>query len=291
MVFLQTTRYKIGGIMRKYLILVAFFLSVNFMCAQNNIISMIDLAYKNLDSASYLTNVKTIVHKDTWKRMGGEGYMVLTQLENLPNRRAWERMHASFVRSIWQASEIEDSVQRKTIVDSITRSFNRHHMNINYTRFNNRIADTNPVFMLNVNFYQNSNNELFLCPDTTKLNFNILFFGRPAYPVHYIFMNSGELEVSISFFPTVSRPVAENVRQAFGRIMRKQPKYLLWAPQLRGMNSILYVLNDKIYVFVITEMRAYELSDYLRRFPVETWHRPPKQRDTFCLECYKIMGI
>lgn len=240
---------------------------------------MIDSIFQNLNSASYLTDAKEIVHMDTWKRMGGKGDMALTHLENLPNRRVWERMHASFVRSIWQANEIEDSVQRKIVVDSMTRSFNHYHMNINYTTFNNRIAGTNPVFMLNVNFYRDSNNELFLCPDTTKLNFNILFFGRPAYPVHYIFMNNGELEVSMSFYPTVSRPIAENVRQAFGRIMRKQPKYLLWAPQISGMNAILYVLNDKIYVFRIVEMREYELSDYLRKFPVETWHKPPKLRE------------
>jgi len=259
------------------------------MYAQNNMISLINSAYTNLDSASYLTDAKKIVHKDTWKRMGGKGDMALTHLENLPNRRVWERMHASFARSIWQANEIEDSIQRKIVVDSMTRSFNRHHMNINYTRFNNRIAGTNPVFVLNVNFYQNSNNELFLCPDTSRLKFNIFFFGRPVYPVYYIFMHNGELEDAISFYPTFSRPIAQNIPQAFRRIMRKQPKYLLWAPQISGMNAILYVLNDKIYVFKIVEMREYELSDYLRRFPIETWHRPPIQRDECCPKCYRIL--
>jgi len=32
------------------------------------------------------------------------------------------------------------------------------------------------------------------------------------------------------------------------------------------MNTIMYVLNDKVYVYRIAQMREYELVDYIRRF-------------------------
>ena len=254
------------------------------MCAKNPV-RMIESIYLNLDTILYVTEIKSAILNDTWNRMGGEGSFVLSHREELLNERMWERMHNTYMSSIFSVHRnIGDSVQRGILIDSIRRDLNKTVMDRSYTVFNNRIANTKPVFVLNINFYQDSDNRLFLCADTTRLNFNMFFFGRPVYPIHYIFVYDGEIEISTRGYPTVSVPIARNVRQAFRRIMRKQPEYLLWAPQLHGMNTILYVLNDKIYVFRIFEMGAYELNEYLKKFPVETWHRQPRMSDSCCYE-------
>jgi hypothetical protein len=168
---------------------------------------------------------------------------------------------------------------RKSVEGNWANSIERFNLErFHIEGFNNEIANLSPLFVLNINVCQNANNELFLCPDTARLKFNIYFFGKHLYPAYYIFMHNEELEINTNFYPTYSRPIAKNARRAFTRIMRKQPKYLLVIRQF-GMNAISYVLNDKIYVFIITEMREYELSDYLKKFPVEGWHRQPILKD------------
>jgi len=49
--------------------------------------------------------------------------------------------------------------------------------------------------------------------------------------------------------------------------MRKKPQCLLYSSELEGMNTILYMLNDKIYVYRIIQMKEYELSEYLKKYP------------------------
>ena len=46
--------------------------------------------------------------------------------------------------------------------------------------------------------------------------------------------------------------------------MRKQPKYLLFCPELEGMNTILYVINNEVFIYRIVEMEKYKLDDYMK---------------------------
>ena len=46
--------------------------------------------------------------------------------------------------------------------------------------------------------------------------------------------------------------------------MRKQPKYLLFCPELEGMNTILYVINNEVFIYRIVEMKKYKLDDYMK---------------------------
>ena len=169
--------------MKKFLIFVVFSLSISFLCAKNPV-RMIESIYLNLDTILYVTEIKSAILNDTWNRMGGEGSFVLSHREELLNERMWERMHNTYMSSIFSVHRnIGDSVQRGILIDSIRRDLNKTVMDRSYTVFNNRIANTKPVFVLNINFYQDSDNRLFLCADTTRLNFNMFFFGRPVYPI------------------------------------------------------------------------------------------------------------
>ena len=46
--------------------------------------------------------------------------------------------------------------------------------------------------------------------------------------------------------------------------MRKQPKYLLFCPDLEGMNTILYVINNEVFIYRIVEMEKYKLDYYMK---------------------------
>lgn len=46
--------------------------------------------------------------------------------------------------------------------------------------------------------------------------------------------------------------------------MRKHPKYLLFCPDLEGMNTILYVIDNDVYVYRIIQMKKYKLDDYMK---------------------------
>ena len=47
--------------------------------------------------------------------------------------------------------------------------------------------------------------------------------------------------------------------------MRKQPKYLLFCPDLEGMNTILYVINNEVFIYRIVEMEKYKLDYYMKQ--------------------------
>ena len=46
--------------------------------------------------------------------------------------------------------------------------------------------------------------------------------------------------------------------------MRKRPKYLLFCPELEGMKTILYVINNEVFIYRIVEMEKYKLDDYMK---------------------------
>ena len=46
--------------------------------------------------------------------------------------------------------------------------------------------------------------------------------------------------------------------------MRKHPKYLLFCPELEGMNTILYVINNEVFLYRIVEMEKSKLDDYMK---------------------------
>ena len=49
--------------------------------------------------------------------------------------------------------------------------------------------------------------------------------------------------------------------------MHKHPKYLLFCPDLEGMNTILYVIDNDVYIYRIAQMQKYKLEDYMKNRP------------------------
>lgn len=218
------------------------------------LIQQIENFYNALDSVSYIDNIILSFEKELEKQQ--------KELDNT----TLELYGFDYIGM--------DSFQRQNILDSID---NIHRKSIHVqevkvwsieeriNEFSNRIRATTPVYVLNLVVSQDKQT---LLVDTGELPFNLFYFGKHAKNNFYVFVNNEEYIYSSETYPTFSEQIGNNLPKVFRKIMRKQPKYLLYCSELEGMNTILYVLNDKIYLYRIAQMQEYELSDYVKKFGI-----------------------
>ena len=166
-----------------------------------------------------------------------------------------------------------DSIQRQNILDSINNicknSIYSQEVKIwnieeQINQFNDRIRARTPIFVLNLT----SQNEQTLQVDTGKLSFNLFYFDRNYKGRLYVYCKDGQYSWHDTRYRTFSQQLGVNAPKVFRKIMRKQPQYLLYCSELEGMNTILYLLNDKVYVYRIIQMKKYELNDYIEKFGI-----------------------
>jgi hypothetical protein len=170
------------------------------------------------------------------------------------------------------------SIQRQNILDSID---NIHRNSIHFkeiktlsieeqvNEFSDKIRAKPPVYVLNLI----QKDEQTLQVDTGKLSFNLFYFDKYFKPECYVFVEHGRYVHNdtcyCSSIPSAyANLISKNALKVFRKTLQKQPKYLLYCPELEGMNTILYVLNDKIYVYRIAQMKEYELSDYIKQIRI-----------------------
>jgi len=192
--------------------------------------------------------------------------MVLVYRKDLPKKKVLEKISAKSAKQIaYINSNIDDPIKRYKILDSIWIDISKFSMETSYSRFIATIKDKPVHYVLNlkIDSCEQSGKHICLLPDTGRLLFNIFCFGKIYKDEICIFVDNGQY----SYFRTYSRPY-EEVQKAFRIIMQKNPKYLLFCYELEGMNAILYVLNDKIYIYRIIQMEEYELNDYLEKYPI-----------------------
>lgn len=163
--------------------------------------------------------------------------------------------------------------QRQNILDSID-NISRSSIHFKETRtssieeqinqFSDKIRAKTPIYVLNLIPKDGQTLQV----DTGKLAFNLFYFDKRFNPQYYVFVENGRFSDQSTFYPTFSSVIGKNAPKVFRKILQKQPKYLLYCTELEGMNTILYVLNDKIYVYRIAQMKEYELGDYIKEFGI-----------------------
>ena len=63
----------------------------------------------------------------------------------------------------------------------------------------------------------------------------------------------------------LSQVFLEGMRQKFLEdLCVNNRSYLLYCPELEGMNTILYVTNNDVYVYRIAEMQKHKLRHYMK---------------------------
>nr|WP_221410769.1 hypothetical protein [Ornithobacterium rhinotracheale] len=264
--------------------------------SSQTLIQQIENAYNTLDSASYIENVLLSYKKHLLKSsreaedfslellgvynnmdsiqrkktldsvMGKYGTIVLSYREELTKKKVWERLFNASGRAIARANlGVEDSIQKRNIIDSISREFSKISMERNYSVFFSAIKNKPMHYVLNLQI-DSCGQSLCLLPDTSELSFNLFDFGKNFKGSLFVYVDEGRYSFFDTRYLTYSRKLGVNAPKVFRKIMHKQPKYLLYCSALEGMNTILYVLNDKIYVYRIVQMEEYELSDYIKKF-------------------------
>ena len=227
---------------RVYLI---FIMSSLFFCISNaqTLIEQIERAYSALDPASYIDKV------------------ILSYAKTLDKQ--YEETFKSFADMCSSGVDSSDVVQKQHIADSIYLRYFKDDKTWNdqeVKKFANEVRAGTPLYVLNLKLKDKRTLQV----DTSRLAFNLFYFDKRCKGRLYVYCDDGEYSGLDSRYRTFSRRLGRNAPKVFRRIMRKHPKYLLFYPELEGMNTILYVINNEVFIYRIVEMEKYKLDDYMK---------------------------
>ncbi|MDO9155172.1 MAG: hypothetical protein Q7U47_15935 [Paludibacter sp.] len=208
------------------IIITIFFAFVSIHTKSQSLIKIINDTYSNLDSITYTEQVIKKIKEDIFT-------YEYHKLSNKP----------------------EKSISDVELLDAITKNHNRNV---------HEISDSKILFVLNfeIDTSKISTNDYFRV-NPHYFKFNLFCFDKKKYPFKYVLFYDGELD-SYSTFPTFSRKYLKHVQHAFKVVLRRKPQYLLFCWSLP--NSVVYVLNNKIYVYRVIQRKTYEMDEYLKLF-------------------------
>ena len=227
---------------RIYLIFIMSCLFLSISKAQT-LIEQIERAYSALDSTSFIDNI------------------VLSYSKSLEKEH--EETFKSFVDMCSSGVDSSDVVQKQHIADSIYLRYFKDDITWNdqeVKKFANEVRAGTPLYVLNLKLKDKQTLQV----DTSRLAFNLFYFDKRCKGRLYVYCDDGEYSGLDSRYRTFSRPLGRNAPKVFRKIMRKHPKYLLFCPELEGMNTILYVINNEVFIYRIVEMEKYKLDDYMK---------------------------
>ena len=207
------------------------------------LIEQIERAYSALDSTSFIDNI------------------VLSYSKSLEKEH--EETFKSFVDMCSSGVDSSDVVQKQYIADSIYLRYFKDDKTWNDQEVKknaNEVRAGMPLYVLNLKLKDKQTLQV----DTGRLAFNLFYFDKRCKGRLYVYCDDGEYSGIDSCYRTFSRPLGRNVPKVFRKIMRKHPKYLLFCPELEGMNTILYIINNEVFLYRIVEMEKYKLDDYMK---------------------------
>ena len=225
------------------LMVIMGWLFLNISNAQS-LTEQIEQAYNRLDSASYIDNIIQSYAK-CLDNADKETYDLLVELacsgsDSISVIRAKNRVDSMYPPNYFQSCKIKNARYLK--------------------EFENRVKSGTPLYVLNLRLKDGQTLQV----DTSKLAFNLYYFGKRYKGRLYIYCDEGEYSGQDSYYRTFSRKLGKNAPKVFRKIMRKHPKYLLFCRDLvECMNSILYVIGNDIYIYRIIQMQEYKLDDYM----------------------------
>ena len=227
---------------RVYLI---FIMNSLIFCISNaqTLIEQIERAYSALDSTSFIDNI------------------VLSYSKSLEKEH--EETFKSFVDMCSSGVDSSDVVQKQHIADSIYLRYFKDDKTWNdqeVKKFAIEVRAGTPLYVLNLKLKDKQTLQV----DTGRLAFNLFYFDKRCKGRLYVYCYDGKYGWHEDGYRTFSRRLGRNAPKVFRKIMRKRPKYLLFCPELEGMNTILYVINNEVFLYRIVEMEKYKLDDYMK---------------------------
>ena len=222
------------------LMVIMGWLFLNISNAQS-LTEQIEQAYNRLDSASYIDNI------------------IQSYAKCLDN--ADKKTYDLLVKMLGSGSDSISVIRAKNRVDSIFPDFFQSSKISNardVKQFENRVKSGILLYVLNLRLKDGQTLQV----DTSRLAFNLYYFGKKYKGRLYVYCYEGECGYD-SYYRTCSRKLGKNAPKVFRKIMRKHPKYLLYCTDLERMNTILYVIGNDIYIYRISQMQEYKLDDYM----------------------------
>ena len=224
---------------RVYLI---FIMSSLFFCISNaqTLIEQIERAYSALDSASYIN--KIVLSYAKWlEKNEEETYKLLyaPDSDSMKVAQWFNRADSMYLKYLQKHKILNEPAIR---------------------HFENEVKSGTPLYVLNLKLKDKQTLQV----DTGRLAFNLFYFDKRCKGRLYVYCYDGKYGWHEDGYRTFSRPLVRNAPIVFRKIMRKQPKYLLFCPDLEGMNTILYVINNEVFIYRIVEMEKYKLDYYMK---------------------------
>lgn len=245
---LLITRYNTIGMKKVFFILFCTFTIPNVQ--SQNIVQQIENKYNTLDSISYFDEIILSYKKNRKISMTKfiKEYVDITSKYSI------------------------DSIERNKREDSIF--FNRYpkETKARELSWTKEIENKSVHYVLNLNIdrCRYSNNEFYIVPDTSYLSFNLFYYDKRPYIISPIFfVYRGEYSCYDVMYRSFSKKLSRNFPKVLKKILKKNPKYLLFCEEFEGMNTILYLFDGNIYVYRIIQKEEYELNEYLREFKPE----------------------
>lgn len=194
--------------------------------------------------------------------------------EDLLDKKKRENISVNYFQKLFFVQKnIGDPIIREQMIDSIEIEFLKESMVADYTMLVYQL-NTLPIhFVLNLQL--DSCKSLYLgrtIPlrvDISRLPFNLFCFNTNQECGLFLYCKKGKYSWKDTRYRSFSRQLGQNAPKVFRNIMKKRPDYILYCDQLEGMNTILYMKDECIYVYRIIEMEEYELSEYLEKFKGE----------------------
>ena len=211
-------------------------------CISNaqTLIEQIERAYSALDSASYIN--KIVLSYAKWlEKNEEETYKLLysPDSDSMKVAQWFNRADSVYLKYLQKNKILNEPAIR---------------------RFGNEVKSGMPLYVLNLKLKDKQTLQV----DTGRLAFNLFYFDKRCKGRLYVYCFDGKYGWHEDGYRTFSRPLGRNAPIVFRRIMRKQPKYLLFCPDLEGMNTILYVINNEVFIYRIVEMEKYKLDYYMK---------------------------
>ena len=213
-----------------------------FFCISNaqTLIEQIERAYSALDSASYIN--KIVLSYAKWlEKNEEETYKLLyaPDSDSMKVAQWFNRADSMYLKYLQKNKILNEPAIRD---------------------LENEVKSGTPLYVLNLKLKDKQTLQV----DTGRLAFNLFYFDKRCKGRLYVYCYDGKYGWHEDGYRTFSRPLGRNAPIVFRRIMRKQPKYLLFCPDLEGMNTILYVINNEVFIYRIVEMEKYKLDYYMK---------------------------
>ena len=204
------------------------------------LIEQVERAYSALDSASYIN--KIVLSYAKWlEKNEEETYKLLysPDSDSMKVAQWFNRADSVYLKYLQKNKILNEPAIR---------------------RFENEVKSGMPLYVLNLKLKDKQTLQV----DTSRLAFNLFYFDKRCKGRLYVYCYDGKYGWHEDGYRTFSRRLGRNAPKVFRKIMRKQLKYLLFCPELEGMNTILYVINNEVFIYRIVEMEKYKLDDYMK---------------------------